>query len=374
MGPIRDIAVSAGRNVNIVLTTPSIGGTERRMVNIFKELCARNYQNRITLITNQQLVNAVGLKDFQHPRNKVIVLRGSRLRHFIPQIVAKILLNRKDIYHFPLNYFFGLGTLLGSRLRISYTDDVPIMASTRFPSFIIEPAKSAGLIDVLDPRIAKEFRTLLGPQEGKVWETPGSFVHQRFREVNKSKLCENRVQFVGRLTPTDVKNVRAFLKAIPIAKELANKKSIDISFGLIGQGPLSGEVREWIDRHPQFKVDFEATNDPLPALSKSKIILSLQPGTNYPSQSLLEGMSAGCVPVITDVGDSRRMADPTFAAFVSLDNLPQQVAERCVEILSEDHNTFAAKSAAASEFVAKHFSLSESVKYYEKFYGLIETE
>ena len=58
------------------------------------------------------------------------------------------------------------------------------------------------------------------------------------------------------------------------------------------------------------------TSSVIEVLHKSKIFLSLQEVDNYPSQAVLEAISAGCAIIATDVGDTRLFLNDTNAILI----------------------------------------------------------
>lgn len=122
------------------------------------------------------------------------------------------------------------------------------------------------------------------------------------------------VAFVGRLSPE--KNPLLFIDAI------AQVRSTGVACrGLIlGEGPLLSDVRRSIlhlGLDSAIEVGF--SDRPVERLEEVSVFVSLQSGDNYPSQSLLEAMGAGCAIVATDVGETRQIVNNEVGLVVKPD-------------------------------------------------------
>jgi glycosyltransferase involved in cell wall biosynthesis len=120
------------------------------------------------------------------------------------------------------------------------------------------------------------------------------------------------------------------------------------------------------------QLDVKAYHDPNPAdvLSTSKVFLSVQQTTNYPSKSLLEALACGNLPIVTDVKDSRTIAPDDFSFYVPKDFAARDLAEQAVRILRMPEAVFMEKVTMAREHLKERFSVETMASYYLELYRL----
>lgn len=180
-------------------------------------------------------------------------------------------------------------------------------------------------IDVLteSTRLDLIQRGVLG---NKILVSAGSVTDpDRFRPAPEK---EAWVVFVGRLV--EEKNPLLFVEAVPVVLEAVPSAR----FFLLGEGPLKPAVEQALDRlHLRGVAEIGFRSDPASVLSKARVFVSLQREDNYPSQSLLEAMACGAVPVATDVGLTWKLVDDRTGIRVKPD--PGQIAEAVVGLLKD---------------------------------------
>ena len=136
-------------------------------------------------------------------------------------------------------------------------------------------------------------------------------------QYQPSQAKEPWVVFVGRLI--EDKNPVLFLEAVPAI----HRADPAARFFLLGDGPLRPQVERALDRlRLRGFVELGFRADLAPVLGKARVFVSLQRQDNYPSQSLLEAMACGAVPVATDVGLTWKLVDETTGIRVKPDPGP----------------------------------------------------
>jgi glycosyltransferase involved in cell wall biosynthesis len=181
------------------------------------------------------------------------------------------------------------------------------------------------LIDTLSETAASDLIGR-GISADKVLVSPGSVVNlEHFRPSSEKQPW---VVFAGRLV--EEKNPLLFLEAIPqISQAVPEAK-----FFLLGKGPLGSQVEHMVDQlqlrdvvQTRFEPDVAAV------LGRASVFVSVQRSDNYPSQSLLEAMACGAVPVATDVGLTWRLVDDTTGVRVKPE--ASQLAETIIALLRD---------------------------------------
>jgi glycosyltransferase involved in cell wall biosynthesis len=155
------------------------------------------------------------------------------------------------------------------------------------------------------------------------------------------------VVFVGRLI--EGKNPVLFLEAVP-----AILRAVPAArFFLLGEGPLRQQVEQALDRlRLRGVVELGFRVDLMPVLGKARVFVSLQRQDNYPSQSLLEAMACGAVPVATDVGLTWKLVDETTGIRVKPDAGP--IAEAVIALLQDSQRCDRLGRAARRRVVEQH--------------------
>jgi glycosyltransferase involved in cell wall biosynthesis len=175
---------------------------------------------------------------------------------------------------------------------------------------------------------------------------------------------EPLVIFIGRLI--EDKNPVLFLEALP-----AILKAVPAArFFLLGDGPLRPQVEQALDRLRLRRfVELGFRADLAPVLGKARVFVSLQRQDNYPSQSLLEAMACGAVPVATDVGLTWKLVDETTGIRVKPD--PGPIAEVVIALLQDSQRCDRLGRAARQRVVEQH-SDERYLAYLNSLYARVE--
>jgi glycosyltransferase involved in cell wall biosynthesis len=169
------------------------------------------------------------------------------------------------------------------------------------------------------------------------------------------------IAFVGRLSAE--KNPLLFLEAIAHVRAAG----IDCRAVMLGQGPLAHAVDTRIrELGLTSVVETGFVHSPGERLKSSALYVTLQTGDNYPSQSLLEAMGAGCAVVASDVGETRRIVNDRVGLVVRPE--AAAVAEALVSLL-RDPARVAALGAAAARHVRAEHSADRYVTFLELLYS-----
>lgn len=180
----------------------------------------------------------------------------------------------------------------------------------------------------------------------KILASPGSVVNLDHFSPSREK--DPWVVFAGRLV--EEKNPLLFLEAIPaIRAEVPAAR-----FFVLGEGPLRSDIEKTLDRlNLRDAVDASFRDDPAPVFRRARVFVSLQRQDNYPSQSLLEAMASGTVPVATDVGLTWQLVDETTGLRVKPD--PGEIAVAVTRLL-KDPSACERLGRAARQRVAERHS------------------
>ncbi len=352
----------------IVLFSNSLAGTELRFFRIWKEL---RKSIRIQIALTEALLNHLKNRGEWDglDRDGLVILRDTRLRTKIIWPILYSLRSRNlKFMHFCFPSYGVICRFFGVPTSFSYTHHSLLKDdhSGFFNKVLFWiSAIIANQIDILNPEVFKPLSTTIF--KTKLRLTRGSFTTPSAEAGHKR---ENLIVWMGRIGTSSTKGWRRLIKSIPEIDRALQVSGITARLELLAAGKAVEEAKDLLSKTPTeaLKVKLSHAERPERILREGKVFLSLQENSNYPSQALLEAMSAGCLPIITDVGESWRMAESSFAKFIPGDFTEQELASAIVQKLSLGED-FEPQSMAARNFVATHFSMERHLEYYRDFFS-----
>lgn len=121
---------------------------------------------------------------------------------------------------------------------------------------------------------------------------------------------------------------------------------------ICGSGPLKVNIEYAKIYHTDSVID---------VLRRSKIFLSLQSVDNYPSQSVLEAMAAGCAIIATDVGDTRMFLDETNSVLIQPEPNDLKIA---IDLLRDDELLRNTLGSEAKKTLAEKHTIENYCDYF----------
>jgi glycosyltransferase involved in cell wall biosynthesis len=213
----------------------------------------------------------------------------------------------------------------------------------------------ADKVDFLSPYIAEGVKKLgVKIQPERVSIAPCSFI-----DYSKCKIGSKQnfqIGFASRLEPD--KNPMLYLDA---AREVL-KEYPEIKFHLLGEGSLVSEINEYISANGlEQSVNFTFHKNPPEIFSETTVFVSLQSGTNYPSQSVLEAMACGNAIVASDTGDTRLFVNPQNGVLVQLNT--DSVASAIKKLIA-DNSAAKTLGLQAAKFAKENHTIEKVSDYY----------
>jgi len=213
--------------------------------------------------------------------------------------------------------------------------------------------------DFLSSMIPERMQKMgLNLQSKKIFIPPISFTN--FSKFTISLPKKRKIVFSGRLEK--IKN--PFL-ALEVAKELSKRK-ISYTLLMLGDGTLRLDLETYIKANKLSEnVRIFHTSKVENELQDALIFLSLQKENNYPSQALLEAMACGCIPIATDVGETRKIVNQDIGYLVS------ENADKIADIIChvfEKKDLFEKKGFEIREITLKKFSIHQYLEYYHSLF------
>jgi glycosyltransferase involved in cell wall biosynthesis len=248
--------------------------------------------------------------------------------------------------------------LLGCKIIFSYND---YMVENGYPfrwlsnQGLKTVVRLSDRYDFLSSMIPERMQKMgLKLQARKNFSPPTSFTN--YTNFNISLPKKKKIVFSGRLER--IKN--PFL-ALEVAKELSKKK-IPYTMLMLGDGTLRYELETFIRSNDlDDRVHIFLTNHVENELRDASIFLSLQQENNYPSQALLEAMACGCIPIVTDVGETRKIVNED-SGFLVTENIKQIVG--IIIHIFDNIEFFEIRGREIREMALRKFNIETYMKYY----------
>lgn len=340
----------------------SFGGAERRLARVYNEICAENDDLNCDIVIRGCNLNTAlpcferadcDIEKFNH-----IYVFKSRLMSLL-----YVLFSRKyKIIHFLGPYKFNMVVQLACKLsnrKCIYTVCGYQEAYNCFPEEHMRRVKFqlqlADHVDLLYPAGFDFVSQYV--KKGTLSITPGTFTDlTRFKPHKKDKTI---VYAAARLE--DSKDPILFIESINVCADEIRAAGYRVI--LLGKGQYEEYIKNYVNEKALtdivYLAGYDQTSKYMPTAS---VFFSTQKLENYPSQSLAEAAACGCYLIITDVGDSRRCADDSFAVFVKANS--QELSQALVRYIGYSDQEKEAIVSKARAFAEAHYSIEESKRYY----------
>lgn len=340
----------------------SFGGAERRLSRIYNEICAEDDDVKCDIVIRGCDINTASAlfrkADCDVANINHIYAFRSSLR-----CLLYILFSRK----YKIVHYYSAGKYnMVEQMACKLSNKKSIYTVCNYEeAYNCHPAKHmrkvklqlrlADHVDLLYPSGADFVSRYV--RKDRLTITPGTFTNLTlFKPQEKNKTI---VYAAARLE--DAKNPILFIEAI---NECADQiRAAGYRVILLGQGKYEEYLQNYVKDHGLADIvnlaGYDQTSKYMPT---ANVFFSTQVLENYPSQSLAEAVACGCYAIITDVGDSRRCADESFAAFVKPDKVAlSQALVGYLEMSEQEKKAIVEKARA---FAETHYSIEESKKYY----------
>jgi glycosyltransferase involved in cell wall biosynthesis len=352
--------------VFLCLPTSAIGGAEKRFSGLWRYL-SQQRQVDVVLVVQRALLDALS----RLPELNPLPLNVSTFEvapHESPRSALRKKLTRLHegnpdaIFHYVM-----MGPAEVQRFssqRTLFSEPVASLSLFNWKGRLSSrmAAMLATKTDVLDASVREDLLRYLPAKAADITVTPGSFVD--LEAYRPAPVTLNRLTFIGLFTTS--KQAFRLARAVPAMDRALKRAGVaDAQFRFLGRETQQPGVREILAECGQ---DIDASSefefDPGRILAQSKVVFGLQQITNYPSKALLEGMAAGALPIVTDVGETRRIATEDFAQFVSRDFTDDEIAEACVRHMTLDESVRQARVVRMREHLRRFFSIEAMADYY----------
>lgn len=363
---------TCSNKVFLIFNTLGVGGAEKRLIGLW--LYLRESLPDFKLVCAEQLYEALikqsEFVELSRCKKDIIHISFTGNTKMDSALLKKFIaghVKAGDKLHFIT--FYPL--LLRKKKNVKYLLTYPGTGLNNVNSigkfYYLASFLQSDKLDILDPGVAHWLKKIFPFKRNSIFRTSNSFVDTRKYMPQYPK--KNWIVFLGRFI--EKKGILNLIGSLPVIHQsLLNKGIKDHHFYILGYGPLENEVRTIVkaEAYSQIPVTIQVSHHPEKILADSKIFLSLNSENNYPSKSLLEGLSAGNIPVVTKVGTTEMIAPNTFSKYLPSDFIATHLADAVTEVLTLNDEEFANLSGAARNFVMEHFTIKQMADYYIEFY------
>lgn len=295
----------------------NLGGQERRWLRIAKYYSGENFNYHF--IVNNATLNISRKSDlgWNSPTYTVRDIKNKLVDNLFKNLYLIWISRKYNNIHFSNQSVF----LLPAAIILKYIFLKKIIFSYNGTSLSIHKNSSllnyynliiffhliSDITEILNPRLEQEGWL----QKNKYIIAPGSFSDQKlFCPSSK----ENIIVFSGHLYENKGIN---FLKKI-ITSGRFRDYEIHVYGDSVFDNSESENFKKWLyfEQKNNSKLKYLHSHDMSKAYASSKLLLSLQKTSNYPSQSVIEALYCGCSVLMTNTGDSKQFGICEYIDYV----------------------------------------------------------
>jgi glycosyltransferase involved in cell wall biosynthesis len=373
----------------VILAIPSVmvSGTERRLAFVYRHLEAR-YPGAYRLAVSAEAYAVLNRGGFGLDRLPgVHVFRGRSVLDIKTGAHAPALVNlgrmvslfryRRQLQHLiereraallqpylELVPFLGLFPIRGVPWIVPVVDHLPkyFDRHSRDCRLLLRAIRTPVRVDCLYRWIALRLEEL-GAEPAKLYNPAWNCVnHDAFHPEAKD---ERLVTFVARAI--DWKNP---LMMVDVIARVLHRRP-DTRFAVLGTGTMASRLQRVIAaRGLQAQVRSGYLEDPSPIVNRSLIHVSLDRFDNFPNQSLMEGMAAGCAIVASRVGETYRVVTEDVGRLAPLDAEP--IGEAILRLLDDPQKARRLGQAGRERVLANHH-VDRYIEYLRLLHDLSQT-
>jgi len=358
--------------VYLVIPSRGISGAEKRFIGMWIHLQKRGL-SQVHLVTSKEAFEMAGktteLAGAKHFADRVVFATDHpKMRVALAPVLFRLWrADPRSVFHFVMMPPGPMELPYVRRSLYTIPDSFLEHFSTSGRAQLFLGTALARRVDMLDPVLFGRFRdTLFRFKRDAISHTPNSFVDTELYRPAPFAEKTSTMTFLGRFQ--DEKQVDRLVEALPAVDRFLRDNGITSpAYRILGNGD-DGVLRRCEELSKTIDVMAYYEPDPMRVLDKSKVFFSLQKSNNYPSKSLLEAMACGNVPVVTDVGTSRRIAPEELACYVPREFTADDIGRACLKVLSMDEAEFSGRVRAMRRFLDERFSVASMANYFVDIY------
>ncbi len=361
------------KKVYLLLLSQHLGGAEIRFLRIFREL--NKLSDTVRLIFCEGYLEKVTtfkeFEGFSAFESQIVVIKPyksyeDKSFNFIYEDLIK-LIPENSVIHFNQNFPASLFKVISHKTIYTYNENSISRFSFKDRLFFYLIMLRSNTIDILDPVIYKRLKKMFFFRRNIKLTQAGSLDTKDYNF--HFGLKENSIIFSGRFN--EQKQVMKFVDSIKTIDFTLSKRGIsNLKYYLLGDGPLQLEVessllklsKEGIFVYSGFKKNYKGL------LEKSKVFLSIQKFNNYPSNSLMEAMACGAIPITINNGSTKLLAKESFSYYVPENFTSEELAKAVEVVLTLDDSEARKRSIESRKVIENQYNIQNAAKYYFNLY------
>ena len=365
------------KKIFIIINNDGISGSEKRIISIWNSLLDKGINIYLVISENnyKKLV-ANSEFDINNSSKKNIILinpkKNSYFSYFFSILQIRKYITKKSVLHFPLIYsplfLFFKNIKIITSWNANYKPFLNKKINLSLFFLIWYSFFLSNKIDILDNNNFNFLKKILIFKNKISLNTAGSFSnHNIFKPSNK----KNIITFLSRFTEG-----KGIFELLDCLDSFDNKLSLlslkNVELHICGNGELKENILKKLENkiYNNFKLKIYYNQNPEHILSQSKVFLSLQKRTNYPSKSLIEAMYSGCIPIIRNTGDSNKMLEDKYAFYIDKKLETEELVDSIIKILLLKNEDFNNISSEIRDITLKRFNIKNSTNYYNTLYNV----
>lgn len=337
-----------------------LGGAERRLLRVYREISNSEFQCDVIVIgcnkfRFQEILKKADCEVDTFYRLYAFEKKSKCIEHLLFK-------SSYDVIHFIDTSSFNM--LVAWLCKMKHTKILYSICSYYIAkqlttiNVIKQTKRLLTLADHVDLLYPSSYEVIKEMAKHEVTVTPGTFTDLTlFVPTHKKKTI---IFAAARLE--EGKNPFLVLLATNIIKDFLREKKYHIR--VLGHGYEEEKLREYIDANNLSDIvdmlGYMHTSEVLPS---AEVFLSLQKIENYPSQALAEAIACGCYVIVTNVGDSERCANKSFADFIE-DN-PTQLANAIQKYIEKNKKEKEEIVQLARNYAVMNYDITKSKQYFK---------
>jgi len=306
-----------------------------------------------------QLRNADGLRKLSRMCYELRQLY-CHAKKYRPALINGVFTMPKGLYSVIVGRMLHIRTMvsvIGGEVEITNTDTRHPALMERLVLWILKKA------DIVTTKGTKVSRCIIerGIDPAKVHVFNGSIDTLTYKP-NKNIRRDIDVLFVGSFSP-----LKGPDRVLETVKKLKEHGIINVNAVFLGSGELFDEIRAKVNEYGmQNNVTLEGYRENTVGYFQRARILMMPSRSEGLASAMLEAMSCGCVPVVSDVGNMTDAAKHAFNAYVVSDHMDVEGFTKHIQELLQNEKLRLDIAKNGSEFVHDHYSLQVQSKIFEE--------
>ena len=280
-------------------------------------------------------------------------------KKYRPALINGVFTMPKGLYSVIVGRLLHIRTMvsvIGGEVEITNTDTRHPALMERLVLWILKKA------DIVTTKGTKVSRCIIerGIDPAKVHVFNGSIDTLRYKPDENIRR-DIDVLFVGRFS-----TLKGPDRVLETVRRLKERGIVSVKAVFLGDGEMYDEIAAKISKYGmESNITLAGYREDTAGFFKRARILMMPSRSEGLASAMLEAMSCGCVPVVSDVGNMTDAAKHAFNAYVVSDHMDVEGFTNYIEKLLRNEELRLEIAKNGSEFVRDHYSLQVMTEIFE---------